>query len=62
MDTMNNFLVNIYTYLPYKREYEYRITTYDAHVAIARAFKMFRKEEMIKGKKLDEVCIKIRKI
>lgn len=52
------YIVRVYTYYPYKREFEYRIEGSNFAVAISRAAKAFRKEPTLKGKKFKELFVK----
>lgn len=52
------YIVNVYTFYPYKREYEYRVEGSNFSVAISRATKLFRKEPQLKGKKYKELFVK----
>ena len=55
---MSAYLVNVYTFYPYKIEFTYTEKASNHAVAIARAVRKFRKEEKITGRKIKEVTAK----
>jgi len=59
---MPSYLINVYTEAPYPREYTYRETGSNESVVASRDLKNFRKEDKIKGKRINEVRLKIKKI
>jgi hypothetical protein len=56
------YLINIHVYLPYKREYDYRVKASCFSVAVSRGARLFRSEPEIKGKKFKEMFVKATKI
>lgn len=54
------FLVKVRAYVPYPKEYEYRIKATQFSTASARAIKEFRKE--VKGKRLKRITVELVKI
>lgn len=59
---MTWYSVTVSTYMPYKREYSYRMKGSSEHIAVARAIKLFRKEPMIKGRRIQELTIQLVRI
>jgi len=57
-----NYLVTVYTYHPYKIELESRVEASNYGVAIRRGVVAFMKLDKIKGKKLEEVVAKARRM
>ena len=55
---MTAYLVNVYTFYPYKIEFSYTEKASNHAVAISRAVKKFRKEPRLSGRKFKEVIAK----
>ena len=57
------FLITVKAFMPYERAYTYRQTACDYNVAIARAVRLFKKEQAIKGKKhLDKIWVEAERL
>lgn len=52
------YLVKIWTFYPYKIEFEYRERGSNFSVATSKAIKQFRKEPRLKGRRYTEVFTK----
>lgn len=58
---MNHYQVKVSTYDPYPKEWEKRIGASSFATAVARAIRELRKGP-IKGRRIDELTIKIKKL
>ena len=62
MDNKKYYLIKVHCYHPYKIETEERIQASNPATALARGIKLFRKDPRIKGKRVEEFMLSVRRI
>lgn len=55
---MKNYYVNVYAFMPYKREYDLRVKGSREAIAIKRAVDLFRQFPQVKGRQIKELFVK----
>ena len=55
---MKAYLVVVYAYHPYKREFSYTVKANSFSTALRRGVQKFRKEDGISGKRIKEIVAK----